>query len=59
MQSSFVLALVRHILTFVGGAAVARGYMDDASMQQIVGAVVTLISLGWSLLDKRAAATSQ
>jgi hypothetical protein len=46
------LALIRHTLTFVGGALVTRGLLDEALLQELVGALITLTSVGWMLFDK-------
>lgn len=53
MQASFMLALLRHILGFVGGAAVANGYTDDATVQTAIGAVMSLAAVAWSFVDKK------
>ncbi len=41
------------MLTFAGGFAVAKGYVDPAQMETLVGAAVTLIGAAWSLWSKR------
>lgn len=46
------LALVRHALTFAGGLVVGKGYVDEATATAVVGALMTLISVAWSALDK-------
>ncbi len=45
---SQVAGLVRHILTFGGGWLVAQGWVDEATMMELVGAAVTLFGLVWS-----------
>jgi hypothetical protein len=47
-----VLGLIRHILTFGGGLAVAKGLVDENSVVEIVGAVVALIGSVWSVASK-------
>jgi hypothetical protein len=49
-------ALLRHILTAGGAALAARYGLDSADVEGVAGAVVTLLSIAWSLYDKRAAA---
>ena len=49
MQASFILALLRHVLGFVGGAAVAKGYTDDATVQTVIGAVMSLAAGVWAV----------
>ena len=46
------LALLHHLLTFIGGALVAKGFIDTESLQELIGAVITLLSVGWMALDK-------
>jgi hypothetical protein len=47
------LGLIRHVLTFGGGLLVAKGYTDDAMVQEIIGGVMTLAGAGWSVGAKR------
>ena len=51
MQSA-VIALLRHLLTFIGGTLVAKGILDSATLTEIIGAIITLISTGWMLISK-------
>lgn len=51
-----LLGLIRHALTFVGGALVAKGLVDDIAFQEILGAVMTLVGTVWSILSKKKAA---
>lgn len=47
-----VVALLRHLLTFAGGA----GVLSDDQLAQVAGAVLTLGAVAWSVMDKRLAA---
>jgi len=49
MNKQQVIGLVRHILTFAGGYAVARGFLSDALVGEIVGAIVTIVGAVWSI----------
>lgn len=53
MTKETILALVRHILTTGGGALASRGVIDGGDTELVVGALVTIIGFGWSLIDKR------
>jgi hypothetical protein len=53
-NQSMIMGLVRHALTLVGGYLAAKGLLDPASVDTIVGAVFTLIGAGWSLQSKKA-----
>ena len=51
MQSA-IIALLRHLLTFIGGTLVAKGILDSATLQEVIGALITLISVGWMAVEK-------
>ena len=53
MNMDAILGLVRHALTVAGGAFVASGTLTGSEVEQIVGAIVTLIGAGWSVYSKR------
>jgi hypothetical protein len=44
------LGLIRHLLTVAGGALVAKGVVSDQVLNDVIGAVMTLIGFGWSML---------
>ena len=48
-----VLGIVRHILTFGSGIVVAKGLLDEATAQSIIGGVLGLIGMIWSIDAKR------
>jgi len=48
-----VLGVLRHILTFAGGFVVAKGWIDESSVQEIVGALATLVGSIWSVASKK------
>jgi len=50
------LGLIRHALTFVGGIIVAKGLVDDALFQEILGGIMTLAGAAWSVASKKKAA---
>ena len=52
MNTDSILGLIRHILTFGGGYAVANGLADEATIEQLVGAIVTIIGIVWSVKNK-------
>jgi hypothetical protein len=47
-----VLGIVRHTLTFVGGIVVMKGIIDEATVTEIIGGVMTLVGTIWSVVDK-------
>jgi len=50
--------LVRTILAFGGGFIVSRGWLDNATMMTLVGALVTIATAGWSIWNKKKAAAA-
>lgn len=53
MSKEQVLGIVRHGLTFVGGLLVTKGLMDVDMVQEVMGAVVTLVGSVWSIVAKK------
>ena len=47
-----VLGIVRHTLTFVGGIVIARGLVDESTVTEIIGGVLTLTGAIWSIVAK-------
>lgn len=45
-------AIVRHILTAVGGYYVSKGVIDKGAVEAIIGGVVAAIGVGWSIFNK-------
>ena len=52
LMQSAIIALLRHLLTFIGGTLVAKGILDSAALTEIIGAIITLVSTGWMLVSK-------
>lgn len=53
-DQAVLLGFVRHVLTLGGGVLIAKGYADDAMVNELVGALVTVIGFGWSFFNKKA-----
>ena len=53
MSASVIQALVRHILTAVGGGFFAAYGITGSTFEAVVGTVSTLAGVAWSLYDKR------
>jgi len=49
MNKLSVLGVLRHILTFGGGLLVTNGIADEGTVQEIVGASITIIGFLWSV----------
>lgn len=53
MKKEIVFGIIRHTLTFVGGILVLKGIVDEATLSEITGAVITLVGGIWSVIEKR------
>jgi hypothetical protein len=53
MKKEQILGLIRHLLTFVGGLAIAKGLIDQVQETELVGAICTIIGTVWSVLAKK------
>lgn len=53
MINPSVDGLIRHVLTGVGGVLIAKGFMDDATLQSIIGGTLAVVGVIWSLFNKR------
>lgn len=47
-----ILGIVRHGLTFVGGILIMKGLVDEATVTEIIGGVITLAGTIWSVIEK-------
>ena len=53
MLKPAILALIRQILTVAGTAQVAKGYVQASDIEPVIGALLTIGSVVWSVADKR------
>lgn len=50
-----ILATIRSVLLALGGAAAAKGLIDESTMTSVVGAVTFIVPYAWSLWGHRTA----
>ncbi len=43
LSADAIISVLRHLLTFIGGIIVARGWIDAETATQIVGGMITVI----------------
>ena len=53
MNKDRLLGLVRHILTFGGGVLVAKGLATDAMVIELIGSVMSIAGIAWSVISKK------
>lgn len=51
-MSAVVGGLIRHGLTTLGGGLVANGFASDSEMQALIGALITVVGIGFSITQK-------
>ena len=52
------LGVIRHGLSFLGGVLMWNGKTDQAQVEQIIGAVMMIVSIVWSVMQKKGPATA-
>lgn len=52
MIEKIIPGIIRHILTVVGGSFVTEGWLTDNELNSLIGAILTLIGVGWSIWQK-------
>lgn len=50
-----ILGIARHALTFVGGILIMKGLVDETTVTEVIGGVITLAGTIWSVIDKNKA----
>ena len=53
MLKPAILALIRQILTIAGTALVAKGLVQASDVEPVIGALLTIGSVVWSIIDKK------
>lgn len=53
MNAEQIWGIVRTILAAAGGWFVAKGYVDNATLQSVIGAIGTLFIAVWSVWSKK------
>ncbi len=52
MLQTIVLPVVRHLLGAFGGSLAGSGIVNENDANLLVGAIVTVVSIGWSIVEK-------
>lgn len=53
MNKDQLIGLLRHVLTFGGGFLVTSNVLDDVMLSELIGGVVSIVGVVWSIADKR------
>lgn len=49
---SIAAALIRHLLTLVGGGLIASGSLTQDDLTALIGAITTIVGVIWSVVQK-------
>lgn len=55
MNHEQTVSLLRQVMLAAGGGLVTAGFVDDATLQTMVGALAILIASGWAIYTRRKA----
>jgi hypothetical protein len=58
MNWDVIGGLTRHLLTFAGGFLVTNGTISDGELQAVIGGVIAIGGVLWSIFAKRAAGSA-
>ena len=53
LMKDTLLGIIRHTLTTAGGSLIAKGVLTTNTLDESVGALVTLIGVVWSIVSKK------
>lgn len=53
MNIEAIKGFIRHVLTFGGGFLVSADVLDASQVDTAAAAIVTLVGIIWSILDKK------
>jgi len=52
MKRDQIFGVARHVLTFLGGFLVVKGYLDEGLLNELIGGALALAGTIWSIVDK-------
>jgi hypothetical protein len=52
MSKDQIFGVARHVLTFLGGFLVVKGYLDESLLSELIGGAIALAGTTWSIIDK-------
>jgi hypothetical protein len=48
-----IFGVIRHLLTIGAGYLVGKGYLDETGTMELVGLLMSVLAIGWSIAEKR------
>ena len=52
MDKGVIAAVIRHLITLMGGFFASRGAIGDSDIEALAGAATVIISIAWSIYEK-------
>lgn len=53
MSNNILLSIARHLLTAYGATLVTNGVIGSSDLDAVIGSVITLAGILWSIFDKK------
>jgi hypothetical protein len=53
MNQEQVTSIIRQLLLTIGGGLVTKGYLDDGTLQLVIGAIMAVGAAAWALYTRR------
>ena len=53
MSKDVILGVIRHFLTIAGGVLVTKGNLDVTDADTLVGSVIAIVGVVWSIVSKK------
>ena len=53
MNKEKIAGVIRHVMTFGGGYAVSKGWIDESMVPELIGAVIAVFGVIWSFAAKK------
>jgi hypothetical protein len=47
-----LFGVIRHSMTFIGGIFIAKGFIDETILTELIGGVLTTSGAIWSIISK-------
>lgn len=55
MNKDTILGIVRHVLTTSAGVLVGKGVLESGQVEVLVGALIGIVGVVWSIIAKKKA----
>ena len=53
MKRDQVEGVIRHGITTIGGFLIAKGFIDEVILTEVIGAALSIVGIVWSIINKK------